>query len=176
LNAGMDDYMTKPVDIPTLARALERWLPSALTLRRLADVAVDAADLDPTPNIDPAVLDISRLVDGFGSFDADARAFLAGFIDDTDRRIERVLDALTAEDATRAERETHALKGAARTVGAGRLADVCADIETMVCSGDIVLARMLGGALRKAAAELRSCTIPPDTERPGRAASMAAGR
>ncbi len=171
LRAGMNDYMTKPVDIPTLARALERWLPTALPLRRAAEEGQSNIAASATlPAIDPEILDLSRLIDGFGSFDSDARAFLLGFMDDTDRRVETVLDALAAEDAVRASRETHALKGAARTIGAGRLGDIAADIEIMVESGDVALARMLGGALRSAASDLRNFADQAPSQPHGRAA------
>ena len=159
LKAGMDGYLTKPIDSRLLAATLERFLPAARGLRRRADNAVAPAPAalskpSPAPKIDPQVLDLGRLTETFGSIDADARAFLGGFAKDARRMAEAMQAALDAGDQAKARHHAHALKGSAFSTGAKRLGQVAADIQDCLDGDDLDSARLFSGGVAKTVDEL----------------------
>ncbi len=153
LEAGMDGYLTKPIDSKMLAATLERLLPEAAALRRAPEAGPPAAP--PPPRLpgtcvaapDPAVFDLGRLAESFGEFGADARQFLAAFVAGVPGMIAAVEALLAANDAPAARDAAHALKGAAATVGAVRLAQVAADTQDCLDAGDMETATLMASLL-----------------------------
>ncbi|TPG16867.1 PAS domain-containing hybrid sensor histidine kinase/response regulator [Pedococcus bigeumensis] len=138
LESGMDDFLTKPVDVTLLRETLDRWVPAdgghgteaeATSSRRLAaraDTTVldpsrleELLDLDPG---DPTML--LRFIDRFGP---NARATLA-----------TMRDHRVAGAAHELSRAAHGLKGSAANLGAARLAELCADVEHQGEDGVVV--------------------------------------
>jgi len=68
--------------------------------------------------------------------------------------VERVEQALAARDAARARAEAHAIKGAARSVGATRLGDVASEVQDCIDRGDLDEATRRAGGLRPARREV----------------------
>jgi PAS domain S-box-containing protein len=157
LTAGMDGYLTKPIDSKALTAALERWLPQARALRRPAGAAARIAK-PAVPEIDPQILDLARVRETFGGLDETARDFLRGFIADVPRMIGNIDQALGARDTARARDAAHALKGAARSTGAVRLGQLASDIQDCLDGDDAETAAMLTGLLAQTHAELSQAT------------------
>ncbi|HYD98484.1 MAG TPA: response regulator [Alphaproteobacteria bacterium] len=127
--AGMDDYLSKPVDLGRLDAALRRWLPRGAALGR--DRA--AAEAPPTGADD--VLDLSVIAFAFGGIDDDARAMLNDFVAVMAERWAALEDRLGAGDWTEAAEIAHTIKGAANSVGAREVGAVAAGIEDMLRDG-----------------------------------------
>ncbi|MDB5403939.1 MAG: multi-sensor hybrid histidine kinase [Rhodopila sp.] len=143
--AGMDGFVTKPISLDALARALARFLPG-----------FDADGVPPGPQTGAA-------------FDPEALRGLFG-ADPTrlSRLFEMFADAATADLASLRAAETaaaqaeaaHRLKGAARMVGARMLADQASQVEAAARAGDFAatgpaserLAIMLAETVRTARA------------------------
>jgi signal transduction histidine kinase/DNA-binding response OmpR family regulator/HPt (histidine-containing phosphotransfer) domain-containing protein len=119
--AGMDDYLTKPLHVAALAQALERWIafPAA---------QAEAAHKDAAPACAPSVaapeaplMDFSRLEE-FKEFDdaeqSMTREVIGLFLADTPPRLEAMRGAFAAGDAPALSRAAHALKGGASNIGA----------------------------------------------------------
>jgi PAS domain S-box-containing protein len=151
LEAGMNDYVTKPVSPQALADALARWLPgddaarptnaSAEPAPAVPGTAEPAAEPEPeTPVFDrPGML--ARLMD-----DEDlARAVAVGFLEDMPRQIEVLRSYLEAGDAEGTVRQAHTIKGASANVGGESLRAVAFAMEKAARAGDIadVVARLL---------------------------------
>jgi len=154
LDAGMDGYLTKPIDTALLAAALAKFLPEAKALRRRAADEAKASSEPKTPAIDPQILDLARIAETFGSVDADARAFLGSFAGEARRMVDDAMTALDAGDAKKARHHVHALKGAARSTGAVRLGQLASDIQDCLDGDDLDSARLFAGGLAKTADEL----------------------
>jgi signal transduction histidine kinase/CheY-like chemotaxis protein/HPt (histidine-containing phosphotransfer) domain-containing protein len=159
LEAGMDGYLTKPIDSKALAAALERWLPQAKALRRRPAETPPPAEPAATattgfPGIDPQVLDVARLSETFGGINPDALAFLGDFVAEIPQLIETIVTTLAAGDAAAARDAAHALKGAGWSAGAQRLGQIAADIQDCADAADLETASMLGGLLAQTHAEL----------------------
>ncbi len=113
--AGMDDYLTKPLHVAALAQALERWVAQGQARHRTPSVPVHA----PAP--EAPLMDFARLEEFKEFDDADlsmTREVIALFMSDTPPRIQAIADAVAARDAGALSRAAHALKGGASNVGA----------------------------------------------------------
>jgi len=121
LAAGMDDYVSKPIQISALVSVLRRYL--------------SAAPPDNTPAVTAAViLDLSRLeqlrmMTG-GSDPAVLTGVLEAFLRDGVRHVADMQRAVTQGDMAALRRSGHALKGAGLNVGALSVADLSLRIET----------------------------------------------
>ncbi len=119
LAAGMDDYISKPVRTEALVEILDRWIVHDEAIR---------------PAIDPAVLDPGRfdtlreLDDGDGVV---LRELTAAFVADAASQLDRLREAAAEGDPEVLERGAHALKGAAASIGAVTLAELCAALERL---------------------------------------------
>lgn len=158
LEAGMDGYLTKPIDSRRLGLMLAQWLPQALPLRRAAAAtAVQAMPAAPeAPSWDRDIFDPARLAESFGSFDATAKQFLQDFTADAGTRVARILTLQDGSDMTALRHEAHALKGGALTVGATRLGNLAADLQDACDTGDIDTAQLMAELLPPTLDELKA--------------------
>jgi len=166
--AGMNDYLTKPLQVSALAQAIEKWVqvkvaPSAGAPH--APAAPAAAQAAPEDAAAPAgpVMDFSRLNE-FKEFDDEAlsmtREVVGLFIADAPRRLDAIGQAIAAGDPEELSRAAHALKGAAGNIGAVAIQAVCATLETDAKAGlaGDMMSRM--AALRRLLDETRAALAP----------------
>ncbi len=138
LEAGMDDYLPKPVKHEELEVVLNRWVPRQEPPEpgNLAPVVGIRPTGGKRPPVDENVLASLRelgeagepdvLVELIGLFLAEVPPHLAG-----------LRAALTAGDAHSAGRIAHTLKGSSGNMGAGGMTALCAEIEKTARSGDV---------------------------------------
>jgi CheY-like chemotaxis protein/HPt (histidine-containing phosphotransfer) domain-containing protein len=144
LRAGMDDYLSKPVQPDELERALA--------------LAAQAGTAEQRPTAAPARLPESEplmlwatLANLMQSLGPDGPASIAMIVHLFDAALPPLLDALDAAvaagDLARVKREAHRLRGGSLQLGAQALASLCRQIE--YCSDEEELPNL--------AASLRSC-------------------
>ncbi len=150
LAAGMDDYVSKPVDRRLLEEALLRWAP-----RREAR-AVALEELGPIPGSggteeDPRFPDLEedRLEDVCGRDPTLERELIEMYLQSTGETLDKMRDTLEAGDATGLRGLAHGLKGGSRTVGAAALGELAQEIERLAETSDFASAH---GALEGAGA------------------------
>jgi PAS domain S-box-containing protein len=123
LQAGMSDYLTKPVEPRQLADVLEKWLLPPTAPGEVRPPA-DPSSAKTKAVFDPAGL-LARLMGDQGL----ANRVMAGFLNDVPRQLRTLKNRLDAGDAQGARLQAHALKGAAATVSAEALLGLCCEVE-----------------------------------------------
>jgi signal transduction histidine kinase/DNA-binding response OmpR family regulator/HPt (histidine-containing phosphotransfer) domain-containing protein len=139
LEAGMNDYVTKPVDPEALARVLARWLTeekpaAAERLPAEPEVTVSLPPREPEMALFDRQGMMARLMD-----DEDlAHEVVDCFLEDIPRQIAALRNFIEEGDTNGAERQAHTIKGAAANVGGERLREAAYKIE-MAARGEFPL-------------------------------------
>jgi HPt (histidine-containing phosphotransfer) domain-containing protein len=155
LNAGMDDYISKPVSIEVMRSSLARWVEPPE--RQAPSVAVSAV---PTmakqgdslePPIDQQRLEGLRALGSATSPNLLAR--LADmFANDGAAGLGAMREAAAVPASADLRAAAHKLKGAAANIGANRVASLCGELE--VAAGDRDMARTAESLLDELDTEL----------------------
>jgi PAS domain S-box-containing protein len=136
LDAGMDDYISKPVRIEDLLAALERCAaqPAEPT------AAPDLPGL-PDPLIDWHVL--ARLQADLGDDRAIVIEVLEMFLSDAPQQLDQMRRALAAAAAHDLRHAAHTLKSTSASIGAHALSECCRGIEELARDGALDNAAVL---------------------------------
>lgn len=147
---GMDDYLSKPVQLLHLKAVLQKWLPIAKSGAALPAVinvpAVPASSKKPAEGGQPVEgkpvegkkpVEVSVLEALVGNDPAVINEFLQDFRASSARIAADLRAACQAGEAATAGAAAHKLKSSARSVGALVLGDLCAEMERVGKAGDI---------------------------------------
>jgi CheY-like chemotaxis protein len=129
LAAGMDDYVTKPIDRELLHQKLVYWMnPGATAAARNSGKVIHIFDtaysLSPDPREQP--INVAQLYDAYGDEAAD---LLLLFSHSSERIISDLKTAIENEDSAVTGKLAHELKGASWAIGAGEMARLSVFIE-----------------------------------------------
>ncbi|MDR2517414.1 MAG: response regulator [Spirochaetaceae bacterium] len=161
LENGINDFLAKPIDIQKLDDILEKWLPRS----RRVDAArpVEEARPEKTETVSIPGVDIEAGIRNVGGRTEGYFDILLDFCRDAESRAGKITAALDAGDLKLYVTLVHALKGAARSIGAVETGDAAAWLEARADREDPGLVRnktaelleqlaVLTGNIRRAAA------------------------
>jgi CheY-like chemotaxis protein/HPt (histidine-containing phosphotransfer) domain-containing protein len=114
--AGMDDFLPKPVEMAQLMQKLDRWLP-------LPAASAQPAEAAGAPIAGHVLAEMSG---GDAAFE---RETLQDYRRSNDADMEQLGQGYEQGDAEAVRRTAHRMKGAARMVGALAMADLCEQAE-----------------------------------------------
>lgn len=138
LDAGMDDYLSKPFNMTKLRQILRKWMPPAQSTKAEAAATITIAE-KPVPEAgagsDNVPIDERVLKDMFGDNPEIFKEILNDFVDSTQKIIEEIKTGLQQNLAEAVKQAAHKLKSAARSIGANELTDICLSLET-ACKED----------------------------------------
>lgn len=128
LSAGMDDYVTKPIDRDLLREKLVYWMnpgtisaiKNATNVIQIFDNAFSLSEGRDEP------LKYAQFVDAYGD---EARDLLLLFINSSEKLVSDMQEAIQTEDPSQLASVAHELKGASWAVGADELARLSVFIE-----------------------------------------------
>lgn len=137
LDAGIQDFVAKPVVPENLFSMLVKWLPREAgaglpeTSQKQTLGEMDLADSDQQGlvNEEPSPIDPGALTEIFGDDIAAQLAILQKFATQSEQVVADFEAAYAQRDAEKVAFQTHKLKSSARTVGANYLADLCFTLE-----------------------------------------------
>jgi CheY-like chemotaxis protein/HPt (histidine-containing phosphotransfer) domain-containing protein len=117
IDAGMDDYITKPINPKLLKEALERWWPRESLPGRSRGSSIPASALDHSDGaLDPTVQRSQSVV----------RVFLRHVPD----QLAAITQAVASGNAEALRLAAHKLKGSCLSVGVPRMASLSATLES----------------------------------------------
>ena len=163
--AGMDDYVSKPIETAALVAALERTTGGATaTATAAAPTVPPAAATAATAGAGPAYDRAAALARAAG--DAELLAQIVDiYVAETPALLAEVEAALAAEERERAFRAAHTLKGSSANLSAQNASEAARRVELAARAGDFAAAReglpALQAAIAALLAQLASeCTEP----------------
>ena len=140
LAAGMDDYLSKPLEMKKLRDLLRRWLPHTVNgvapnkgngaaANHDVTVASESASEDKTADAASCPIDRSALEQIFGEDQETIREILADFPEPAWETVEEIETAVASKSASDVGAAGHKLKSSSRAVGANALSDLCFVLE-----------------------------------------------
>jgi PAS domain S-box-containing protein len=135
IDAGMNDYLSKPVYPMALADTLRRWLPrqDGSTAEAKAEAAQHGA---PQPSL-PAVFDQAGMLDRLMNDEELMQIVIHEFLNDMPKQIEALRNLVAGKDMLGAQRKAHLIKGAAANVGGEALRAVAIEMEKAAKAGNV---------------------------------------
>jgi PAS domain S-box-containing protein len=130
LEAGMDDYLPKPVQFKQIAEVLERWLNKRAE-EEPWEMEHETVGLKETSvkGVDKTVFDEEELLERLDGDKDLVHLLLLGFMKDISSQITRLKEELAEGNLPGIRKQAHTLKGAAANVSAGRLRDAAQEME-----------------------------------------------
>jgi CheY-like chemotaxis protein/HPt (histidine-containing phosphotransfer) domain-containing protein len=139
LAAGMNDYISKPVDVSELQKILKLWQPKSSGEGDDAEAGATKTDrLLPTLQDKPAAapVDIKRLLEAASDDEELARELIEMYLKQMSEIIEKIDAAFLSQRADEINRLAHTAAGSSATIGAAALAAQLKELEQLSVSDE----------------------------------------
>jgi CheY-like chemotaxis protein/HPt (histidine-containing phosphotransfer) domain-containing protein/two-component sensor histidine kinase len=150
LAAGMDDYISKPLDRAALAAMLKRWLPASEPAQPAPAISAESAQPPPEPAMPElapppasraataprmAALDAGIVGDLLDTMGGEFGDLVRVYLEDAPERVAEIVIAAETGDAAAQVSPAHTLKSSSANIGATQLSDLARGIEHAARAG-----------------------------------------
>ena len=146
LEAGMNDYVSKPIKPQALSEMLLRWLPKEDNPNQ---TSTQGSLASPTGKDNLTVFDKSNLLERLMDDEELVDLVISSFLEDIPLQIQALKDYLKKDDVISAERQSHTIKGAAANISGQALYEVADKMEESGRNGDLPAMRERIGDLER---------------------------
>jgi HPt (histidine-containing phosphotransfer) domain-containing protein len=153
LEAGMDDYLAKPIGPKALQEMLQRWLPEPIPNQE--------SRAEPNPGLPEvaavaglAILDAERSDEICGGDLFLYREILQIFLDQTPQILQRIEQGIVASDFAGIKAAAHELAGSSSNIGADQLHALARKMEQACQVSDLIQCKHLISTVRDALGQL----------------------
>jgi len=140
LEVGMDDYVSKPTDIATLAQTLDKWLPDVCTRIEVAphealitdDVTALQAKVGKVSMVEEAEkagINLATVLEVYGDLNGKVKVLVDIFMRDVPTFLQRLEAATSHRNSEEARRSAHNISGSCGVIGGVKLAAAANRIE-----------------------------------------------
>ncbi|GEM_PF-4327629 len=142
--AGMDDYLSKPLKKAELDRVFHKWAntspPNAVPAPPSAAPSQDPTDTpaQEEPLLDDRALAQIRALQQPGAGDNILSQVIQHYLQDSQTLVATLQTKLAEQDIPAIHRAAHTLKSSSANLGANRLADLCKVLESQARAGKII--------------------------------------
>jgi len=145
LNAGMDDHLSKPYSRLQMRETLDRWLPADGVDEPAADKVENAhakGSGKVVSILDRSAVEGLRALQTIDNPDLFTR-IIDAYLDDTPKVLEKMRQAMAADDMFEIAKAAHTLKSSSANVGAVEFSDRCKQLEASARRGSVGMVREL---------------------------------
>jgi signal transduction histidine kinase/DNA-binding response OmpR family regulator/HPt (histidine-containing phosphotransfer) domain-containing protein len=163
LQAGMDDYLSKPFSRLQLMELLGRWFgkPEQGAGGSASSAVAAGKAPEAEPGLDPAALDNIRSLQQAGKPDILGKV-IDLYLSDCPGVMNRLREAIGSGDAKQVRQHAHRMKSGSANLGATRMAELCRELEVLGHRGDFGAAAV---QLQRVEAEFRRVVVVLQAER-----------
>ena len=123
--AGMDGYLSKPVNPKELINTIEEFLQKKKESKSVSETIADSKNSTETP------LDVEQALERFGDDKEFLKEMIEEFLDYIPAQLEAIRKAVEEQNAEALQAEAHSMKGAAANLAAESVRQAAYDIEMM---------------------------------------------
>jgi len=132
IQAGMNDYLTKPIDGKLLVACLSNWLATVDPLTEIEELIKSDTTLCQD---EIKIWDRSALMQRLGHQEQIMIKILQSFLQDTPELINKLEDYINSRETAGLVEITHTLKGVTANISAAELHDLSEKIENLIQQG-----------------------------------------
>ncbi len=160
MEAGMNDYIPKPVEPLALAEALNRWLRERDPDAGEDDLISHPSCLESSADIPGPVLDKTALLERLMHNQELVRTVVQGFLEDMPQRIEALQNSIDNEDARTLRYRVHSIKGTSANMSGESLCRTASEMEDRLKDGDWIGVKAVSPRLRAEFERLKEALKP----------------
>jgi len=164
LNAGMDDYLAKPLDPQSLLAKLQQWLIPISTEEKLRNNQAKTPLSDTAPasvkaKINQTVWDKDSALKRVVGKDEILRAIIQVFLEDTPAIIKELGTAITQKNNDKTASIAHIIRGTSANLSGLHLQNLAKELEQAAIKGKTDSFDMLASDIPEAFSDLRSALV-----------------
>jgi len=147
LQAGMDAYLSKPVRLEDLAKVISELFDKGKIKKEKKEQA--------SKKEEEIQIDMKRAMEAVGGDKELLNELLRMFIEDSEKSIEKIEEAIKEKDYEKLRETAHRIKGASGNLGLTSIYDICLSLENMGKKRDILGADELLEKLKNSISSLK---------------------